>query len=188
MTPPDLSADAPILDVLQPLHVNLLPMRREKTDEMLAHHRERFLRFRITQEPLLAQTRLDRNSGALAEADIVFVRLSFREQPPLSQQFGRLLARFETVESVEFRHGRAIDPAIRMEDIDHRQLVSLSDFKIHFVMGRRHLEHAGAELRIDRVVADNRKLLARERSPDVRSDQAPGSAHPPDAPQPRCRP
>ena len=75
MAPPNLTADAPVLNVLQPLRVNLFPMRGKETNQVIAHHRERFLRFRITQKPLLAQSRLDRNVAAIAEADVVFVRL-----------------------------------------------------------------------------------------------------------------
>ena len=55
-------------------------MLGKKTDEMIAHHRERFFRFRITQEPLLAQTRLDRHFTSLAEPDTVFVRFLSRQQ------------------------------------------------------------------------------------------------------------
>ena len=74
MAPPNLAADAPILDVLDPLRVNFFPMLREESDKMIAHHRERFFCFRITQKPLLAQPRLDRHFAALAKADVVFVR------------------------------------------------------------------------------------------------------------------
>ncbi len=80
MTPPDLAADAPILNVLQPLRVNLFPMHGEKTNEVIAHDGERFLRFRIAQKPLLAQARLDRDFASFAEADVVFVWLGLREQ------------------------------------------------------------------------------------------------------------
>ena len=85
MPPPDLATDAPVLDILQPLPVNLLPVLREKTNQMLAHHGQRFLSFRVTQEPLLAQARLDRDLAPLTEAHVVFVRLHFPEQTPLLQ-------------------------------------------------------------------------------------------------------
>ena len=38
-----------------------------------------------------------------------------------------------------------------MQDIDHRQVVALADLEIDFVVRRRHLQHAGAEFRIDRL-------------------------------------
>src|SRR6266568_9555780 len=80
VSPPNLPADAPIPNVLEPLGVNLFPMRRKKPNEMIAYYVERFLRFRIAQEPLLADPRLDRHIAAVAKADIVFVRLGFRKQ------------------------------------------------------------------------------------------------------------
>ena len=77
MPPPNLAADTPILNVLEPLSVDLLPMRRKEADQMLADDAERFLGFRIMQKPLLAQTRLDRNTGALAEPDRALARFRF---------------------------------------------------------------------------------------------------------------
>ena len=77
MTPPNLPADTPILNVLEPLSIDLLPMRWKEADQMLADDAERFLGFRITQKPLLAQTRLDRNAGALAEPDCTLARFGF---------------------------------------------------------------------------------------------------------------
>src|SRR4051794_33887545 len=56
MAPPHLPADAPVLDVFQPLRVNLFPMLRKEPDQVIAHDRERLFRLRVTQEPLLAET------------------------------------------------------------------------------------------------------------------------------------
>ena len=85
MSPPNLAADAPVSNVLEPLRVNFLPMARKETNQMIANHVERFLRFRITQKPLLAQTRLDRHFAPLAEPDVVLVRLFLREEVRLRQ-------------------------------------------------------------------------------------------------------
>src|SRR5262249_26281177 len=85
MPPPHLSADAPVADVLYPLRVNLLPVRWKKTDEMIADDSQRFFRFRVAQEPLLADTRLNRHIASIAEPDIVFVRLSLRQYSPRLQ-------------------------------------------------------------------------------------------------------
>src|SRR4029077_13372469 len=85
MSPPNLSADAPVWNVHEPLLVNFLPMLREEADEMFFNNRERFLRFRIMQKPLLAKSRLDRDIAAIAEANIVLVGLGFRKQSPFLQ-------------------------------------------------------------------------------------------------------
>ena len=64
-----------------------------------------------------------------------------------------------------------------MHDFNLRQLVALADFKVRLVVRGRHLEHAGAELKIHVLVADdgNELLLAREfrrqRTDDVFADE-----------------
>ena len=75
MAPPNLAADAPVLNVLDPLRVNLFPMRGKETNQMITDNSECFLRLRISQKPLLAQSWLDRNFTPLAETDIVLVWL-----------------------------------------------------------------------------------------------------------------
>src|SRR5205809_957957 len=77
--PPDLAANAPVANVLQPLRVNSFPMCREEANKMVAHHGQSFLRFRVAKEPLFADPRLDRHVASLAESDIVFVCLRFRK-------------------------------------------------------------------------------------------------------------
>ena len=134
MAPPNLAADAPILNVFQPLGVNFFPVRRKEADKTIAHHAERLLRFRIAQKPLLAEARFNRHFAALAETDVVFVRLRFRKQFSLFQQLRCLMARFESVEPIQFRDRRTIDCSIRAQNIDNRQVVPLANFKIQSVM------------------------------------------------------
>src|SRR5262249_60072219 len=97
MPPPNLPADAPIPNVLDPLLVNFFPMLRPEADEMAFHNRERFLGFRIFQKPLLAQARLDPHIAAIPEADVVFIRLCFRVPSPRLRQFAPLLPPFVTL-------------------------------------------------------------------------------------------
>src|SRR5207237_6195874 len=87
MTPPHLPADAPVLNVLQPLRVDLLPVHRVKPNQVFANNVERFLRLRIPQKPLLADPWLDWDFAAIAEADVVLIRLGFCQQPTLLQNF-----------------------------------------------------------------------------------------------------
>ncbi len=84
------------------------------------------------------------------------MRFLFREQPALGQHLGRFFARDKTIESVEFGNVRAIDRAVGMQDVDHRQAVALPDLEIHFVVRRRHFQNSGAESRIDPFVAHHR--------------------------------
>ena len=79
MSPPDLPADAPILNLLEPLCVDFFPVCGKETDQMIAHDGERLLRFRITEKPLLAQAWLDRHFTALAEADVICIWFCLRK-------------------------------------------------------------------------------------------------------------
>src|SRR5260370_35527819 len=101
MSPPNLSADAPVLNILQPLCVNFFPMLRKETNQMLLDDRERFFGFRITQKPLLAQPWLDRHFAAIAESAVVFVGLGFGDEVSIFQKLGRSSARFQADPSIE---------------------------------------------------------------------------------------
>ena len=173
MSPPHLTADAPVLNVLQPLRVNLFPMRGKETNEMITHDCERFLCFRVTQEPLLTESRLDGHVAAIAEPDVVFVWLGFREQVPspaiVPPPFLRASKRSSP--SSSGTAGQLIS-AVRMQNIDDRQVMTLADFKIELVVRRRHLQNARAELRIDRFVGDDWNFLPRERTPDMFANQS----------------
>ena len=54
-------------------------MRGKEANETIAYDGERFLRFRIAEKPLLANAWLDRHIAAVAETDVVFVRLGLRK-------------------------------------------------------------------------------------------------------------
>ncbi len=107
MTPHNLAREAPVLDVFQPVGVNLFPAIREEADDLFAHDAERFLdhhpaeHLLVIEEPLVGETRFDRHLPALAEADVVVVRLGLHQLAHGLEHFGGLLARLETVESVE---------------------------------------------------------------------------------------
>jgi hypothetical protein len=73
MPPPELAADAPVLDILEPVEVDFAPALRVKLDMAVAHGGLGLLDARITQPPLPGQPRLDRHVGTLGVANIVGV-------------------------------------------------------------------------------------------------------------------
>src|SRR4051794_2545096 len=123
MAPPHLTANAPILNVLEPLGVDFFPMRREEPNQLISHYHQGFIGFWVAQKPLLTEPRLDRDVASIAEANIVFVRFSLGEQSPLLQQLGGLLTSLEPIKIVQLRNGRAIDPSVRVQNVDYRQAV-----------------------------------------------------------------
>src|SRR6266550_7284826 len=72
---------------------------------------------------------------------------------------------------MQLRGRRAIDFSIGMQNIDNRQVVALSDLEVECVVCRRDFQNSRPELRIDRFVGDNWKLLAYERTPRMFADE-----------------
>ena len=174
MPPPNLPRDAPILDVLEPVLVGLRPMRGMEFHMAVAQQRECLGHVRILEEPLLAQARLDRHARAFADADVVLVGLFLLEQAALPQHLGGTLARVEAVGAVQLRRvvlAGVVDLAVGREDVAEREVVPLADLVVDLVMRGRHLQHAGAEAFLHRVVGDDRNLLAMERTPHAAADE-----------------
>src|SRR5262245_36038933 len=103
MSPPELAADAPVLDVLEPVEVNFAPALGEKLDVAVADRGLRFLDARITQPPLPREARLDRHIGAFRIAHVVRVRFLRDECATFLEQLGGFLAAGETI------HARELD-------------------------------------------------------------------------------
>ena len=66
MSPPQLAADAPVLDILQPIAVGVLVFLREELYLVVHHRRQGEVGEMLhLQEPLRGEFRLDRHIGAL---------------------------------------------------------------------------------------------------------------------------
>ena len=79
MPPPKLTADAPVLNVRQPVVIHFRPAFGMKFHPARRHARPGWFHGGIFQKPLFAQARLNRHTRPLAETDIVLVRLFFDE-------------------------------------------------------------------------------------------------------------
>ena len=129
---------------------------------------------RVLEEPLLAQAALDRHVGALGVAEVVLIRLLLHEAADLGEQLGGALAGGEAFHAGEVLAGELVECAVRVHDVDHRQAVALADLEVGLVMGRRHLQHAGAEGEIDVLIGDNRQqglVLDRQRPAHMLADE-----------------
>ena len=133
LAPPELPADAPVLDVVEPVQVNLGPALRVEFDQAVADHALGLLDLRVTHPPLLGQPRLDRHVGALGIAHIVRVGL-------LRHQRARgLFPCGKAVQPRQLRAGEVVERAVGIEHVHHRQLVAQPDFMVGAVVGRRNL-------------------------------------------------
>ena len=157
MPPPHLAADAPILQVGHPVVIDLRPAVGVEFHLAVGHDGLAFLHARVFEEPLLAQTALDRHVGALGVAEVVLIRLFFDEAADFREQLGGAFARGKAFHAGEVLASELVEHAVRMHDVDHRQVVALADFEVGLVVRGGDFEDAGAEGEIDVFVSDDRE-------------------------------
>ena len=173
MSPPELAGNAPVLQVAHPVLVNLAPALGVELHRAGGDAFARGGNARVAQEPLFGKARLDRHLRAFADADLVFVRLFLDEQTEPAQQLDGLVARGEALHAREIRSRERVHRAVGVHDVRHLEPVAFPDFKVRLVVRGRDLEHAGAELELDGLVADDRDRLLifeRERPDRVLAD------------------
>ena len=158
VSPPELAANAPVLDVLKPVVVNFFPALGEETDESIAHGVTGLNGLWVLEEPLLAQARFDRHIRTLAEADIVLVGFLLGEESQFLEALDGLHACLESVKAGESISRQFVERPVGIHDVDDRQIVTEADLVVGLVVGRSDLEHAGPEFKVDRFVANDRKL------------------------------
>ena len=155
MAPPELAADAPVLNICQPMVVNLGPAVGMKFHPALGHAGLGFRHGGILQKPLFAQARFDGHIRALAEPDVVLVRLGFNHHALFRENFHGNFAGLETIQSCQWPTRQSVHRAVGVDDFDERQLMARADVEVRLVVGGRDLEHAGAEFKIHMLVADD---------------------------------
>ncbi len=164
MAPPELAADAPVLDVVHPLKVGLGPALRNEAGPAVFHGANRRLRERADLHvPLVGEPRLEHRLAPITAWHGRGVRLGFLEQPLCLERRDHAFARCETIETAQLRRncgevrgGIGDDSRVLVEDIEDRQLMSPADLVVIEVMSGRHLQRTGAERRIDVLVGDDR--------------------------------
>ena len=100
MPPPQLAADAPILDALQPVLVGLSPVGGTEHDVAVGHGLRGLLHAGVLEEPLHAEARLDGNIRALGDTHVVIVVLHLLQKPLVADELDGLLASHKAVEAV----------------------------------------------------------------------------------------
>ncbi len=171
MAPPELAADAPVLDVAHPLEVGLRPVAGHEADAAVFDGADRRLgERRGAHVPLVGEPGLQYRPRSVAARHRQRVRLDLLEQAERLEVGDHARARLEAVETaVGLRRGVG-DACIGRQHVDQRQAVALADLVVVEVVGRRDLHAAAAEGRIDVIVGDDRDLAPGQR-------QAQGLAH-----------
>ncbi len=158
VAPPQLAADAPRADVLQPLDVAARLRLGVDAHPAVAHDLDgRRGQLVHAHEPLQRDQRLDPLARAMAVGHLVPVGLAVAE-PALGLEVGHhALARLEHRQARVGRPGLGRHAAVLA---DHRHLVEVvaaADLEVVGVVARGDLQRAGAELGLDVVVGHDRQ-------------------------------
>ena len=171
VSPPQLAADAPVADIVSPVEVGLLHSRRDQLDVAFLDALDGGLDQLVhLDEPLLLDQRLDCRAAAVVCADVVAVVLDADEQTHLIEFFYDLRSCLVAVHTAELR-AVLIDRRVVVHDVDLRQVVTLSDFKVVGVVCRGDLDDARTEFPVNIFICHDRDPAVHEGKPDVTADQ-----------------
>ena len=158
VAPPQLTADAPVLKVLHPGGVGLRPARGVEGDLAGVDGVERRpLELVDGHKPLLRQPRLKRGVAAVAVHDGVVVLLDVIEQVVLLEPLDDGLAALVAVHASKLAIALD-DHRVLVEDVDLRQVVSLTHGVIVGVVGWGDLNEAGTKVGVDMPILKDRDL------------------------------
>ena len=172
MSPPQLSADAPILNVAHPGEIGVLPLLGHKLDDAgLDGLNGRLREFFRVDIPLRCQPRLNHRARAVASRYLERVRFNFLEQPGSLELSDDLRSGIKTVQSPEALRGLIVYFGLGGQYIDHGQIVTLAYGVVIEVMRGRNFDAAGTELGIHVIICNDGDGPPRERQVDSLSHQ-----------------
>ena len=185
--PPELTGDAPGLDVLQPVEIGLLPVVGDEARLSLPHRLQRRAGQRFCVHiPLIGQPGLHRHAAAVAMGHHVDMILDPFQQAEFVHARDDPFARLETVKAVQLegfgQFVRRLHAAqeilvvlqqqggVGVQNVDHRQTVALAHLEVVEVVRRGDLHRAGAGFGIGVLVGDDGDAPAHQRQDDVLAD------------------
>ena len=164
--PPKLAGNAPVVDVVHPVHIYLFQPLGQELDVAVRNSLDGRLGERgHFDKPLIARQRLDRRLAAIAAADVVRVVLDLDEIATGLEVLDDAAARLVAVQPLVFA-AEAVDGGVVVHHANLLQPVALADEEVVRVVRGRDLHAAGAEFLIHILVRDDRNL-----PPDERKDQ-----------------
>ena len=157
MSPPQLAAHAPVLDVAHPFEIRLRPVVRHETRAARFHGGDGGRgEGRDVHEPLIGEVGLEHRATAVAARHRQFVLLGACDEARRLELGEHTLARLEAVETAEALRHVGVECGARREDVDRRQTVPQPDLIVVEIVGGCDLEAPRAEGRIDVRVGDDR--------------------------------
>ena len=170
MPPPELAADAPVLDVAHPLEVGAVPVFRHEADAAVLDRADRGCgERRDAHVPLVSEPGLDHGDAAVAARDREAVRLDLLDEARGLEVGDDALPRLEPVEPAIGCGRLVVDSGVGRQDVDERQAAALPHLVVVEVVRRRQLHAAGAERGIRELVREQRDLAAGQRQRERRA-------------------
>ena len=168
VSPPELAADAPVVDVLEPLAVAAHEFLGIELDFAVQHGLECDLgQMRHTDIPLLAQTRLHGRIGVtLRIAHLVEVVFHFLHQAGGFQVLRNQLAHHVAVEA-DVERRLVADGAVGVEDVDGIEVMGFAQVIVVHIVGRGHLQAARTEFDIHVAVFNHGNDTVHQRDDDL---------------------
>ncbi len=156
MAPPDLAADAPVADVVQPVVVGLFPLLREDGGGPVLHGLARGQGQGLhAHEPLLGHVGLDDRLAAVALAHVVRVLVHADEQAQGLQVLDHGLAAGLGGHAPVLLRGVLVHVPVLVHDRHDGQAVLAAQLPVVHVVGGRDLQAAGAEVLVHVGVGDD---------------------------------
>ena len=169
MAPPELAADAPVLDIVHPLVVGIDPVFGHELHRAALHRVNGFLGdgsarwvrvadFVHRDKPLVGQHGLHDLPGAGANRQHHFVRLDLQHQAQDFQVTVDGLARGKTIHALVGRRPVLVDLGVQREDGDQRQTVALRAGVVVEVVRAGDLDATRAKGAVHKVVGNDRNF------------------------------
>ena len=156
MAPPQLAADAPVLNIAHPLVIGLVPVLRYEADAASLDCSDRRPgQWLDAHVPLIGEVRFDHCAAAIAARHHQLVRFYPVHKSRCLQIGHHALTRFEAIEAAVGRWHAGVELRIGRKDIDQWQRVSLADRVIIEIMRWCDLYAAGAEGGVDKVIGND---------------------------------
>ncbi len=174
MSPPQLPADAPVLDVAHPLEIGLCPVvgheaRAPCLDSLQGGLRER----RDFHVPLIGEVGLEHGPGAIATRHFEAMLFDALEETGRFQLGDDALACLESIQAAEALRDVVVELGPRSEDVDLREAVAQPDVIVVEIMSGGDLDDARTKLRIDIRIGDDGNLAIRQRQAHHRPHPVP---------------
>ena len=163
MSPPKLTGNAPVPDILHPVKVVLVKTLRHKLDLSAAHHvNSRLCKLLHLHKPLEGYSRLYGGAAPVAGAYVVSMRLHLNQIASCLQVCHNGFPGFIPI------HTRILgvirnNLGIIGHHIDYRQIMPSAHLKVVGVMGRCDLYNAGTKFHIHIAVCNHRDFSANQR-------------------------